>query len=167
MGGGMERPMGARAAIAKRNQKRRSDSSLDNTNTESTGAVLSELRLIRQRNEKYTEFNMLLRLGRREEAEAVMERMLSPPQADLIPASVPPVASIPAGNNDVDDTDSSDDGQDVAMDFLNRHYKEDIEAVESSTEETGQDDDSGGDPRSREEIAAERARKLAAAIAKV
>jgi hypothetical protein len=166
MGGGMERPMGARAAIAKRNQKRRSDSSLDNTNTESTGAVLSELRLIRQRNEKYTEFNMLLRLGRREEAEAVMERMLAPPQADLVPASVPLVASIPAGNNDVDDTDSSDD--DVALDFLNSHYREDVKDVESETEEeTGQDDDSGGDPRSREEIAAERARKLAAAIAKV
>jgi hypothetical protein len=47
MGGGMERPMGVRAAIAKRNQgKRRSDSSLDNTNTESTGAVLSALQLI-------------------------------------------------------------------------------------------------------------------------
>jgi hypothetical protein len=59
----MECPIGTN--VARRNQaaKRKADSSLDNT--ESTGLMYREIRLIREHNERYQDFNMLMRLGRK------------------------------------------------------------------------------------------------------
>jgi hypothetical protein len=96
---------------------------------------------------------MLLRLGRRDEAEQIMETIHAPPQAALVPTSVPNVASISAANNDEEDTYSSDDGQGVAIyNYLKSVYVNGEEA-ELETEETEQDDNSGGDPRTKQQIA--------------
>jgi hypothetical protein len=159
MGGGMDRPKGTKGA-RKTASKRKADSSLDNT--ESTGKMHRELRKIRERTENYFDFNMLLRLGRRDEANALFEQVRGGRQHQL-PSSVPAAASLPQPNYNDDDSSNSSERSTVER-FLVSHYAADgveddqgVQIQHSDSETSSESGESSGGDR---KAAADRAKKM-------
>jgi hypothetical protein len=92
MGGNMNRTVGTKKAKAMKAKARRKDASSIDTTLESI-ALLEEMRMIRERNSKYQDFNMLMRLGRKDEAALLFESL---DKGNPVPVSIPMEAASPS-----------------------------------------------------------------------
>jgi hypothetical protein len=88
----MNRTVGTKKAKAMKAKARRKDASSIDTTLESI-ALLEEMRMIRERNSKYQDFNMLMRLGRKDEAALLFESL---DKGNPVPVSIPMEAASPS-----------------------------------------------------------------------